>query len=343
MKAAGIPLLLLLALLASSASMALGCRCLPELVQSGPVCGGNGRNYDNACAPACAGVQVVSNGRCRLTLPQLPTLPTGFPTFPDIAFPTGKRKLLALALRPGISEGCICPAVFAPVCGTDGHQYSNSCEARCAGVAVVSDNHCNIRPLFPILSDFPELVDTSFPTAGKRKLVAVAVDEGCICPAGFQPVCGADSRQYGNSCKAGCAGVAVVSDFVPPGGCHILGGGGASFPTRPQFPSLSDFPTFPDISFPGGKRKLQAAADEGCVCIALSKPVCGADGRQYSNACQAGCANVTVVTDFVPPGGCRGVLGGGGASFPTRPQFPSLSDFITFPDISLPTGKRKLQ
>lgn len=189
---AGIPLLLLLALLASSASMALGCRS------------------------------------------------------------SGKRKLLAVLL-PGAGQSCICPAIYSPVCGAYCRQYSNSCEAGCAGVAVVSDNRCSTGALIPTLSEFPAPLDTSFST-GKRKLQAAA-REGCICPALFKPVCSADGRQYGNSCEAGCAGVAVVTDFVPPGGCHVLGGG-SSFP-RPEFPSLADFPTFPDISFPGSKRKLQ--------------------------------------------------------------------------------------
>ena len=30
---------------------------------------------------------------------------------------------------------CICNEIFAPVCGSDGTQYSNSCFAECAGVA----------------------------------------------------------------------------------------------------------------------------------------------------------------------------------------------------------------
>jgi hypothetical protein len=220
----------------------------------------DGRSYDNACAAACAGVKVAGKGRCR-SLPQLPTLPE-FPTipnFPDIEIPTGgKRDLLQLtARRPRLPPGgCICPAVYASVCGADGRQYGNSCEAGCAGVPVVKDNRCNIESLIPVLSEWPTPVDTTAST-GNRKLqtTLAAPRDDCVCIALFKPVCGADGRQYGNACEAGCAGVRVVSDSVPPGGCGVFAiGGGGSFP-RPQFPSLPEFPKFPDISFPTGKSK----------------------------------------------------------------------------------------
>ncbi|MBA3397948.1 MAG: hypothetical protein H0T89_35315 [Deltaproteobacteria bacterium] len=43
-----------------------------------------------------------------------------------------------------VDQGCFCPAVYAPVCGTGGQTFSNGCAAACANAAVVHDGECGI-------------------------------------------------------------------------------------------------------------------------------------------------------------------------------------------------------
>merc|ERR1711892_399261 len=78
--------------------------------------------------------------------------------------------------------GCICPAVFSPVCGADGQTYSNTCTAACGGSTVACEEECPCTTTEP----------------------------SCSCIEIFDPVCGVDGETYSNSCKAACAGSEVA-------------------------------------------------------------------------------------------------------------------------------------
>jgi len=108
-----------------------------------------------------------------------PPITDGPPKTDGPAITDGPPKTDGPAMNMTTSSGCICPAVYTPVCGLDGVTYSNACSAKCEGN---TDKKCEGPCPCPV----------------------------CTCEPVGQKVCGKDGITYPNEDCATCNYTEVV-------------------------------------------------------------------------------------------------------------------------------------
>lgn len=103
-----------------------------------PVCGKDGKTYNNLCLAYRAGVSVAKQGACDSTRVVSPVPVQN----QDELMKSGVTPPAPTPVTDTDGNPLFCIDVVKPVCGFDGKTYNNECNAKRAGVAVKCDGTC---------------------------------------------------------------------------------------------------------------------------------------------------------------------------------------------------------
>ncbi|XP_074537269.1 agrin isoform X7 [Halichoeres trimaculatus] len=225
-----------------------------------PLCASDGQTYPNECAMKSTGLQKgiklkkIHAGRCR-------------------RLDACKEECLFNAVCVvELSARCSCDPIecdgtYKPLCGKDGHTYTNDCMRRKA--------ECVSRTLIPIKHQGPCDLDEPSPCLDKEcdhGAVCVVKNNEPVCecpeacPQTSDPVCGSDGHSYGSPCEMRAMGCALQRAI------HIQHKGPCDEAcANCSFGAICD------------------AQSGQCLCpsecVNSHQPVCGSDGVTYPSEC----------------------------------------------------------
>lgn len=281
------------------------CAWKPEActLQYDPVCGCDGKTYGNACAAASAGISVESLGECGQTGERICGGLTGLKCEEDEYCSYPPDAMCGRADQTGVCapKPEACTEQYEPVCGCDGKTYGNACAAASAGISVESRGECGqtgekicggIAGLKCEEGEYCSYPPEAMCGAADQTGVCAPIHSGA-CTKEYVPVCGCDDVTYGNKCMAAAAGISILRE----GECKS----GEPKPEPKNCGGIaglkcgeSEYCNYPISTRCGSGDQFGTCAVKPDGCTADYTPVCGCDGKTYSNACVAASAGISV-------------------------------------------------
>ena len=125
-------------------------------------------------------------------------------------------------LIDAISDGCVCPEVYDPVCGADGNSYQNSCYAECENVEYYLNGEMdNTNPCNPMECFDGQWLEIVIDCAEQMGVPC----EGGVYIAPPEDVCCSTCVQYGDSNADGILNVLdvviLVNYILNPDGSNL--------------------------------------------------------------------------------------------------------------------------